>query len=460
MLYKNIRICLISCAFITHLMCGCNRFSNDITDKFVSATQTTSIIPSVEITPTNTTSSRIIHKNTETPSPNYTQIATKKPKEILIMHEQCVTSQDSLVTMPNSNILMKDMDFNLLLMDLPDNEITNLGQVRHFVGGVGISPNHEKFAYIIIETNELHIVDFNGTLLKTVPVERNWQSIIQWISNDLLLIENMPLHADNTVNPPASSVLFNISREEQVSEFQYEYPNKFFVGNGAPEWGNYYFTQNVFDPSLSRVVYPGYDETGGALILWDIDTQQKIALFRGSDQNYGGLPQWANNGAYFVAGIQPVYESWDGTTYKNIKDDLPYHGGTDLFQVSRDGEVKRITYLTTKFKAFEEGYKLSPDEKYLAFWLVLKNGNPSLISTRQLALVNFQTKEILNLCVDSGDISRQPIWSPDGNYLLITVSNWEKEVSDVYIIDLNNGVSIKVMERAIGVGWLVKQPED
>ena len=141
----------------------------------------------------------------------------------------------------------------------------------------------------------------------------------------------------------------------------------------------------------------------------------------------------------------------------NIEDGLPYQGGYDLFRVSRDGEVERLTYLTTKYKAIEEGYTLSPDEKYIAFWLVLDAKDPPRSTERQLAILDTETGEITKLCLSGGDFPYPPVWSPDSKYLVVTVSDGRNSISDVLLVDLEQGLATKIAEQSVGRGWMIAE---
>ena len=80
---------------------------------------------------------------------------------------------------------------------------------------------------------------------------------------------------------------------------------------------------------------------------------------------------------------------------------------------------------------------------------------------RQLAILNTETGEITKLCLSGGDVPYPPVWSPDGKYLVVTVtaSDWKNEVSDVFLVDLAQGVAAKIAEQAVGVDWMLSPDE-
>lgn len=391
-----------------------------------------------------------------------TPVPTSTPQVDIRLIEKCVTMESSLDFVPDGVVVLRreySGSGELDLLDLTNGQTRRVVNDKGYVSTTAVSPDYKQLAWIDVKSDLLQIVDATGKDLKSVHVIENWYGVIQWVGQDYLLIESIPLHPDGTLNPPASSVLFNILTGKQEAEYPHGYPDQFFIGNGAPNWGNYYFSQSVFDSSFSRVVYPAYDDMGGALVLRDIEKLREMARFRVADPNFGGLPQWNREGSFFIAGIYPQAERWDGTVFVNIDNGLPYQGGYDLFRVSRDGEIKRLTYLTTKYKAMEEGYTLSPDEELIAFWLVLDYEVPDLSTERQLAILNTETGEITKLCLSGGDVAYSPVWSPDGKYLVVTVSNWKNTVSDVILVDLEHNSATKVAEQAVGVGWMVTPDE-
>jgi len=464
----------ISIIFVVIFLTGCGSTTATVFETQVSSTEhivstmspTTTIISKPEVTsvllntlqPTYTPQATSTATETRTPAP------TNTPQVNIRLSEKCVTMKSSLDFVPDGALVLRreyTRFGELDILDLRNDQTIGIVGSKGYVSTIAVSPDDKQLAFIDVIQNLLQIVDDTGRNLRSIPVVKNWYSVIQWVAQDHLLIENIPLFSNGTLNPPASSVLFNLSTGKQEAEYLHGYPGQFYVGNGAPDWGPYYFTQSVFDPSFSRVVYPAYEDIGGTLVLRDIEKEQEAVHFWVGDPDFGGLPQWNQDGSYFIAGIYPIYERWDGTIYVNIEDGLPYQGGYDLFRVSRDGEVERLTYLTTKYKAIEEGYTLSPDEKLIAFWLVLDYEGWGTKVERQLAILDINTGEITKLCLSGGDVPYPPVWSPDGKYLVVTVtaSDWKNEGPDVFLVDLAQGVAAKIAEQAVGVGWMLSPDE-
>ncbi|RME58201.1 hypothetical protein D6779_07000 [Candidatus Parcubacteria bacterium] len=471
------RMLMLSTFFLVSFVTGCGTATvfepqTSSTEHIVTSTSPTTVVvssPETALAPSSTRWATATFQVTDATEDLSTSVLTSTPQVNIRLIEKCVTMESSLDFVPEGVIVLRreySGSGELDLLDLTNGQTRRVVNDKGYVSTTAVSPDYKQLAWIDVKSDLLQIVDATGKDLRSVHVIENWYGVIQWVGQDYLLIESIPLHPDGTLNPPASSVLFNILTSKQEAEYPHGYPDQFFIGNGAPHWGNYYFSQSVFDSSFSRVVYPAYDNMGGALVLRDIERQREIARFRVADPNFGGLPQWNREGSFFISGIYPQAERWDGAVFVNIDDGLPYQGGYDLFRVSRDGEVERLTYLTTQYKAIEEGYSLSPDERKIAFWLVLDYEDLGTKVERQLAILDIDTGKITTLCLAGGDVPYHPVWSPDGEYLVVTVSASnkipgnprEKSMSEVYLVDLSDGAAVKIAEEAVALGWMMASP--
>jgi Tol biopolymer transport system component len=123
--------------------------------------------------------------------------------------------------------------------------------------------------------------------------------------------------------------------------------------------------------------------------------------------------------------------------------------------MSRDGDIQRLTFLTTKYIASEQNYVWSPNGGLIAFWLTVDNRTP------QLAILDLSTGEVTNLCISGGDYGvsspASPIWSSDGKNLVVSIPNKNK-LSDIVLVDLKNFIAIKIGENVEAMGWLVNKP--
>ena len=343
---------------------------------------------------------------------------------------------------------------DLLLLNLKDVRTIPLGPSGTTFAGFSraLSPGRDKLAYFDEMSRQIVIVDATGRRLETFPDRGNWQGVIQWVDYENLLIEK---YIDSPYEWSAS-VLFNLTNQAQ-KEYLPDYPDfLFFIV--VPNWGNYAFTNAVYDPTFTRVIYPASpadSDDYDVLALWDLEAQREITHFYAYAPDYGGLPLWTKDGMDFIASFYPEVTSRKGNVYKNAYEDLPYHGGYELFRVSRDGSVKRLSYLTTKYAAAEEGLSLSPDDTLVAFWLNIEYQGIRPKNGRMLTILNISTEEITNLCLPSGDYPWPPVWSPDGRYLAVTVSSSGTEYfSHILIVDLEDGTYSKLSEGYSAEGWM------
>lgn len=410
--------------------------------------------PIITQTPTNAQvpTSVMVPTNTSLP----TNIAI--PKSDLLRNCLVLSSSSDKQVLTSNILLVSEGVFrDLFLLNPLSHQKTLISKIHT---PFAISSDYQQLAYI--DSNQqltIYDVDKGVTLVK--PVSRNWQGVIKWVNDQTLMIENMPM--ENGYNKlPASSLVFNLLNDVQ-QEFLPDFPYMEKLFGGIPRWGNYAFTAAVMDPTLTRVVYlsSGKVDDDAPLVLWDLMQNQEVLSLHGNDFDYGGAPQWFNDGSRFITGLIPVYTSWRGKTYKNVDYELPYKGGYEIASVSRDGDIQLLTFFTTQQKAGAEGLSLSPDEQKVAFWFNsnYESGNHS--TKRELAILDLVSGSITSFCITSGVYPYPPVWSPDSNYLLLTISDRYispdyigTDRSDVILVNLVAGTYQKVEEQVVGGGWL------
>jgi len=80
-------------------------------------------------------------------------------------------------------------------------------------------------------------------------------------------------------------------------ELTHDYPG-IYTDYPQPVWGDFRYSVTVYDPFLSRVVYPEYR----GIVLWDLEADKFIARFTTRDY-WGGIPKWSPDGQQFVMKI-------------------------------------------------------------------------------------------------------------------------------------------------------------
>lgn len=373
------------------------------------------------------------------------------------IYEKCVTVSPDWEFTGGAKALLFDRILpvqamnNLSILRLKDEEKIVLKNVYF---PIATSPDSQKFAYIN-QKNQLLISDSDGEILEILQGTVNWTGVVAWMNDETILIQSM-LIENGKIYPPASILRYDTKTEDKF-EYIPDYPDIAPLAGGVPNWGVNSFTLTVYNYRFSRVVYPAWNnDDDGPVILMDIENKREILRLHGNDFDYGGGPVWLKDDSAFLVAVFPVYKSWREKTYFNFTDNIPYKGGYELALISLDGKVKRLTYLTREFIAGEEGISLSPNNTKVAFWLNLNYTPADRNASRQLAILDIPSGEITNLCIPGGDFPYPPVWSPDENFLLVTVSNAIRNESNVYVIDLENSKAKMIAGNAIAVGWLIK----
>ena len=362
---------------------------------------------------------------------------------------ECIGMSTSLDAAPAGVVVIQDQGSgDISLLNLQTGDRKTFG--HDAAGMMAISPDRRQLAYTYFLEGPLEIVDGNGAPVASRTLPKGWVGVVRWIDMDTLLMEKFAQQSDYYQN--ASSIIYHFKTGEQ-KEMSSNYPG-IDLTTKFP-WGNYSFTRAVYDPSFSRVVYPG-------LVLWDLDNNRSIVeLHQGLEYTLGSEPQWSQDGSFFIAAVAPQAESY-GTPYKNATDNLPYQGGYELWRVSRDGAVKRLTTLTAQHYAGEEAFSLSPDEKRIAFWLVPNyDFTPVTQAPKSLAILDMESGKITDLCIPGGESSLAPVWSPDGKYLAVSrytadASVDESILPDVLLIDLERKQAARIAKNSVVNGWMVK----
>jgi len=139
----------------------------------------------------------------------------------------------------------------------------------------------------------------------------------------------------------------------------------------------------VPDSHGTLAVYVSEDESGedGFLALSALQQTGEIARLLGGIYSFGGGPRWAPDGEEFYVSA-PVTEGtitgYDSNTPVNTDSGLPSLGGNEVFSVTRDGVISRLTFLTTAFVAGEDGISVSPDGSQMRGWGLTLGGLENL----------------------------------------------------------------------------------
>jgi hypothetical protein len=313
-----------------------------------------------------------------------------------------------------------------------------------------VSPNHRWLAYageMGYSSTRKHsfvvtVVGADGKVIRSIPNAHNWFAIQNWINNQQLAIWML---SDVTSGAPFPTLIygpFDQSRKVIIPN----YPQ--ISGEYTPGWDK---TQTVYDPALELVVYAkqGVNGETEGIVLWDSTKQQRIAFIPNTMGIGNSNPVWSDDGQQFAIGINlNRVSSWKNSDY---------HVTQELFSVSRNGKTKRLTYLTTIYKDVEILSKSwSPDNRHIAFFYMVKpTSNPI-----NFAVLDTFTGKIQDYCIENVT-GNAPIWSPDGNKILLTGISGEDDKGAGYrvlLLDLQEKYVTEIAQNMQPEGWLVSQP--
>ena len=320
------------------------------------------------------------------------------------------------------------------------------GRDDEFLEAFSISPDSHWLAYTSMRTkatwtDRLVIMGADGKPIKDRLVStREWIYMDGWVNNQNLIFAKYDRVNYSRYGGPLAAVVYNPFTTEQ-KQLDPDYPDIEIDGNRLFGWS---YTETVYDPTLSLVVYPRSDRE--TVILWDRESNREIVRFsRRLFNAEGAIPVWSPDGSVMLKLDTP--ENADPSQ-------------VELFGMSRGGTLTQLTYLTNSSpNAWVSSFSWSPDMRHIAFWLSLGPDNGE-----NLAVLDLETKTVTNYCLKglthwrnmSGLLSA-PIWSPDSNKLLINLPNGEDN-SKAVIIDIDQDYAAEIVDNMLPIGWLTNEP--
>jgi Tol biopolymer transport system component len=319
------------------------------------------------------------------------------------------------------------------------------------------SPDGRFLAYLVDggqqSPSKLIITSADQTFENEIPWRGDWSFIIGWLDNENILLDKQGSQTEN-VDGLVSLNPFTGDNREIVNDLPELWNIKPF-----PDWETYGLALTVYDPTLTLVVYPSFatdiSSEGTTVVLWDVLTKTRVTYLSGRVY-FGHAPKWSPNGEQFAV-----------TNSLSMRP--PESGGVgldqELFAVGKDGSIRRLTYLQDYYTGTVIGYySWSPDAKHIAFWMKGTPSNypniypdPSKYTLERLAVVDLATQQTINYCLPgdeyNGIQSGAPIWSPDGNYVLIE-NRLDQQTGRLLVLDLSDGKSYEIKSDLRPVGWL------
>lgn len=307
---------------------------------------------------------------------------------------------------------------------------------------------------------DLVISNGAGQRLEVLPWESGWYSNAGWIDDYRLLISLNELDGRryNSLKEPSPLLVL----DPFTGERQILYPDfdRFLDTPSTllPYWEGVYGIR--YDPTATRAVYPIYSnnhEDRYTYALWDVEEGKLAAMLDNVIEYYHRYnnhfppPVWSPDGSHFVLISFLIGKEEDRGGQPPL---------SELFRVSRDGEVAKLTHFAPHLRVQEHTLSWSPDERYISMYLNKYVGGDTEHSAR-LALLDTETLEILDTCIDVhyywGMFPITPIWSPDGSQFLV-VDFIDEEHSSVILVDVEQNYAVRIAEDMRPAGWLVIEP--
>jgi len=312
--------------------------------------------------------------------------------------------------------------------------------------GSSVSPNGKWLVYesdLREARTWFRVITADGEVHHSFPNDQEW-IIGPWLNNEMFIAyrREKPLWSTVVVNPFTG----------QWREFKSDYPDIEWLD--APRlWG---FTVSVYDPTLTRVVYlanPSDTPNKLSYVIWDLQGKQMIAEFsRIAWSIVEHMPVWSPSGSEFVIADLTREEF-----------DVNYVPDDELYSISRDGEMTKLTNLSAYFTIGVDirGYVWSPNSRYIAFWMApdppaeTYPDGPQM----QLAVLDTETQMVTLYCIPA-DFRRaewEPIWSPNSQQVLVKSLDEEGE-SRLVIVDIVAGWAVQIAGDVDPMGWMVSTP--
>ena len=260
---------------------------------------------------------------------------------------------------------------------------------REHISGFDISPDRTKLLYD--HSNQVNpgnleaqlvIVTADGNQILSKPIDPGdtWH----WFDNERIY------NWGRSVSGQLEMVLLNYKTGE-TQEIIADYPGH------TDAFSNLYIPSfspfAKFDITLSRVIYPACDPDclhGYPIILRDVSTGQILAKLVTRDF-FGLGPIWLSSYSKFIMAVNLGLPDF-------------FAKANEIYLVSREGDIQQLTHFTDSFSEIEirPYYRLSPDSRYLAFWIKAK---PSIFEDDRLAIIDIENWRCNKLLFTRRDFS-------------------------------------------------------
>lgn len=352
---------------------------------------------------------------------------------------------------PLSGLLLQSRQSNQLLKSVIGDPVLEVIAWVDTNRGFLVSPGGEHYAYVSLD-DTLEVAGRDGTKV-SIGWHQSWRNLVQWIDESTILIgklANEDFGRDGLIS-------LNINTNE-IQEVLIDYQD-FWDIMPLPSWGLSTFVLSVLDKDLALAAIASYPlEKGeeGTIVLWNLEAGEVIGKIAGLTY-FGNQPKWSPSGSGFLTNNSLT------TTY-SVESDIV--DDQELFFVTREGQIKKLTFLNDFYSDVSIGaYSWSMDGDKVAFWVEARGvpypdpyADSDSYLTQRLFVVDFNTGETIGYCLPGDEysgISEPPIWSPEGEYVVIENRLSEFE-SKVFLIDVETSTTVMISENAVPVGWIIE----
>jgi hypothetical protein len=330
-----------------------------------------------------------------------------------------------------------------------------------WIYSIEVSPNRHWLAYyaqieyerhlFIVDTSgdvqtDLLIVDQQGQI-QMGDISRDepgqWGGKIYWLDNERLMTEMRP-PPSGWISMSYSAIMYNPFTGE-IKEYPPAYPDISDRFQQYFEWDISGYTGMVFNSQLTRVIYGTMDDE---VVLWDIENNQELLRLPPGSLDHDG-PVWNQSGTSLAIALSPQKDEENKTK--------------DLFIITQDGQMDRITYFSQEIRDGEIGlFRWSPDDQKIAFHFVSYENEicPESGTSFFPGLVDLDLPGFVQVfCTPNIDPRFPPIWSPNGEYIVYQMRSTIPYEYSYILLNWEEGFAVHYEEdgKGVPVGWMIDE---
>ena len=303
-----------------------------------------------------------------------------------------------------------------------------------------VSPGGSYLAFVAQYSSDYkevqaNIIDSKNNLLAEIAEKNFWS--MEWLDDETLFLD-----ARDTESNPLVALYPFINKRKILQPFVTENERIApFDSERLFDWGFYGFHKIIYNPTFTRAIYASSD----GVVFRDLTTNKDIATF--GNGLWGMSPKWSPEGLRLALGLNTTAGSgWENRKY-------------ELVILDQNGKQLLMTNLSAlPGPVYISSLSWSPDGSRVAFWYTTNEDENKEL---RLAVYDIETQKVKDYCIVKDFAYYQlhrndasPIWSPDGNFLLISkADNMDKNPS-VIIVDLQNERAAVVKSGYEPVGWM------